>query len=272
MGRAQVLNKRKQGRKMAEETGIAWTDSTFNAWWGCVKVGPECANCYAETLDVATGGNHWGVHTRPRAMSSSNWRNPRVWNRDHDLFFKKHGRNRRVFCGSMMDWADINAPGSKIGEAKELNQRERMWSLIKETTNLNWMLLTKRAPNIVRMLPKDWNEGYYNNVALGVSVGNKKHGLPRIDHLRKIPAKIRFLSIEPLLEDLGEINLEGIHWVIVGGESGENFRPMNMDWAQNIYDKCRASGIPFFFKQTGGIDGGTSDFFGRIVQEFPKDW
>ena len=255
---------------MAEETGIAWTDSTFNAWWGCVKVGPECEHCYAETLDILTGGHNWGVHTRPRLMSSSNWRNPRVWNRDHEIFFEKHGRKRRVFCGSMMDWADINAPGSKQDDTS-LSQRDRMWTLIKETPNLNWMLLTKRAPNIKRMLPKDWEDGYAN-VALGVSVGNKKHGLPRIEHLRKIPAKIRFLSIEPLLEDLGEINLEGIHWVIVGGESGENFRPMDMDWAYKIYLQCKLEGIPFFFKQTGGLDGGSNNFYGSIVQQFPIGW
>jgi protein gp37 len=88
--------------------------------------------------------------------------------------------------------------------------------------------------------------------------------------LRKIPAKVRFLSIEPLLEDLGEINLEGIHWVIVGGESGICFRKMDMDWVMSIYVQCIKHNIPFFFKQSGGFDGGTSDFFGEIVQQFPK--
>ena len=244
---------------MAEETGIAWTDSTFNAWWGCVKVGPECNHCYAETLDRATGGAHWGIRSVPREMSRGNWRNPRVWNRDFDAFYKIHQRKRRVFCGSMMDWCDKNAPEG---------QRDRLWSLIADTKNLNWLLLTKRSSNIKRMIPSDWGDGY-SNVALGVSVGDRKHGLPRIDHLRKVPAKYRFLSIEPLLEDLGEINLDGIHWVIVGGESGDKFRPMNMDWANNIYLQCVANRVPFFFKQTGGIDGGTNEFFGRVVQNFP---
>jgi protein gp37 len=251
---------------MAEKTGIAWTDSTFNAWWGCVKVGPECANCYAETLDRDTSSTgeskYWGIHTEPRKMSPSNWRNPRVWNRDHEKFYSINGRNRRVFCGSMMDWCDKNAP---------VEQRNRLWTLIKETPNLNWMLLTKRAPNIVKYLPKDWNSGY-ENVALGVSVGDKKHGLQRIEHLRKVPAKIRFLSVEPLLEDLGDFDLEGIDWVIVGGESGKNFRPMNMDWAYRIYIKCKLQGIPFFFKQTGGVDGGTHLFYQQVVQEFPNGW
>ena len=245
---------------MAEETGIAWTDSTFNAWWGCVKVGPECEHCYAETLDQATGGNHWGIRSLPRKMTSGNWRNPRVWNRDHEQFAAEHGRKRRVFCGSMMDWCDKNAPEG---------QRDRLWTLVKETPNLSWLMLTKRSPNILKYLPSNWGEGYAN-VALGVSVGNRKHGIPRIDHLRKIPAKIRFLSIEPLLEDLGELNLDGIHWVIVGGESGENFRPMGMEWALNIYKQCLEKNIPFFFKQTGGLDGGTNIFYGNVVQNFPE--
>jgi protein gp37 len=160
----------------------------------------------------------------------------------------------------MMDWADKNAPEG---------QRERLWTLIRETPNLTWQMLTKRAPNISKYIPLDWENGY-ENVWMGVSVGNKKHGFPRIDHLRKIPAKVRFLSIEPLLEDLGEINLEGIHWVIVGGESGICFRKMDMDWVMSIYVQCIKHNIPFFFKQSGGFDGGTSDFFGEIVQQFPK--
>ena len=244
---------------MAEETGIGWTNSTFNAWWGCVKVGPECQHCYAETLDLATGGNHWGVRSLPRKMSSGNWRNPRVWNRDHEEFFAKHGHNRRVFCGSMMDWCDKNAPEG---------QRERLFNLIKETPNLTWQLLTKRAPNIAKCLPPDWEQGY-NHVWLGVSVGDRKHGLPRIDHLRKVPAKVRFLSIEPLLEDLGEIDLEGIHWVIVGGESGEGFRYMDPDWALRIKEQCDARSVPFFFKQTGGLDGGDGFLNGKEYKAWP---
>jgi protein gp37 len=244
---------------MAEETGIAWTDSTFNPWWGCVKVGPECLHCYAETLDASTGGDHWGVHTVPRSMSNGNWRKPRVWNRDFEAFYKLHQRKRRVFCGSMCDWADKNAPEG---------QRDRLWTLIKETPNLTWQLLTKRAPNIEKYLPADWGNGY-DNVWLGVSVGNRKHGLPRIEHLRKIPAKVRFLSIEPLLEDLGELNLDGIGWVIVGGESGVGFRPMNVEWVRKIAKQCADAGVPFFYKQSGGLDGGDALLDGVEVKQWP---
>jgi protein gp37 len=142
----------------------------------------------------------------------------------------------------MCDWTDKNAPAG---------QRSRLWTLIRETPALDWQLLTKRAPNIKTCLPADWGSGYAN-VWLGVTVEDRKHGLPRIDLLRRIPSKVRFLSIEPLLEDLGELNLKDIHWVIVGGESGAKFRQMDLAWVENIRKQCFAQGIPFFYKQRGG--------------------
>ncbi|MFK5950945.1 MAG: phage Gp37/Gp68 family protein [Methylococcales bacterium] len=222
---------------MAETTEIAWTDSTFNPWWGCSKVGPGCDHCYAEALDKRTGGSYWGVHTTPRAMSIENWKKPVRWNKSSKLQAR-----RKVFCGSMCDIFDKNSPSG---------QRDRLWRLINETPMLDWQLLTKRAPNIKKYLPDNWLNGY-DNVWLGVTVENKKHGLPRIEHLRKIPAKVRFLSIEPLIEDLGEIDLSGIHWVIVGGESGPGARPLATSWVRNIQVQCEAQKVPFFFKQWGG--------------------
>lgn len=228
---------------MAEKTEIAWTDSTFNPWWGRTKVGPGCDNCYAELLDKRTGGDHWGRARMPRTMSADNWRNPVRWQR----IAESTRTRRRVFCGSMCDWADKNAPDS---------ERDKLWDVIRATPMLDWQLLTKRAPNIARYLPDDWNDGY-RNVWLGVTVENRKHGLPRIEHLRRIRARIRFLSIEPLLEDLGEIDLTGIHWVIVGGESGPRSRPMEAMWVDNLKRQCEAAGTAFFFKQWGGqIDKG----------------
>jgi len=142
----------------------------------------------------------------------------------------------------MCDWA-----ASEIAES----ERTRLWDIIRKTPLLDWQLLTKRADRIATCLPDDWGEGY-QNVWLGVSVENRAHGLPRVDHLRKIPAKIKFLSCEPLLEDLGEINLAGIDWVIVGGESGPRARPMEVSWVHNIKDACAAQAVLFFFKQWGG--------------------
>ncbi len=241
---------------MAEITGIAWTDSTFNPWWGCVKVGPECANCYAATLDKRTGGDHWGIGTKPRAMSDNNWKNPTKWNRKAGEANRRH----KVFCGSMCDWCDKNAPEG---------QRDRLWEMIRNTPNLDWQLLTKRAPNIKKYLPADWGDGY-ENVWLGVSCGDRKHGLPRVDTLRDIPAKVRFLSIEPLLEDLGKINLEGIHWVIVGGESGPGCRPMELDWVKSIKDQAEDAGVAFFYKQRGGHPNPDECLLEGIeIKEFP---
>lgn len=243
---------------MADETEIAWTDSTFNPWWGCSKVGPGCDHCYAESLDRRTGGDHWGPDKTPRLMSLKNWNGPLRWQREA----MASGKRRRVFCGSMCDWADKNAPEG---------ERERLWGLIRETPMLGWQLLTKRASRIAERLPDDWGGGY-DNVWLGVTVENRKHGLPRIEYLRMVPAKVRFLSIEPLLEDLGELDLSGIHWVIVGGESGAQARPMDPAWVDNIRRQCEAQGVPFFFKQWGGRrDKGGCDLGGTEIKQWPAN-
>lgn len=170
--------------------------------------------------------------------SDENWRKPERWNRSAAA----EGLRRRVFCGSMCDWTDVNAPSLA---------RRRLWKLIGATRWLEWQLLTKRAPRIRACLPDDWGDGY-DNVWLGVTVEDCKHGLPRIEQLRRIPAQMRFLSIEPLLEDLGELDLSGIHWVIVGGESGPRARPMDPEWVSNIQRQCAGTGTAFFFKQWGG--------------------
>lgn len=140
--------------------------------------------------------------------------------------------------------------------------------LIRATPNLDWQLLTKRAERIEALLPDDWGGGY-PNVWLGVTVENRIQGIPRIDALRRIPARVRFLSCEPLLEDLGKVDLRGMHWVIVGGESGPRARPMNPDWVSSIQNQCWKQSVPFFFKQWGGRKGKG----GCLVagEEF-KDW
>lgn len=189
-------------------------------------------------------------------MSADNWRKPARWQR----IAEATGIRRRVFCGSMCDWTDKNAPEF---------QRARLWALIRSTPMLDWQLLTKRAPNIARCLPTDWGAGY-ENVWLGVTVENRKHGLPRIEYLRRVPAKVRFLSVEPLIEDLGEIDLTGIHWVIVGGESGHGARPMDAAWVESIKRQCEAMGVALFFKQWGGrINKGGCLIDGGEVKQWP---
>lgn len=195
------------------KSGISWTDYVFNAWIGCTKISPACKNCYAIPLNKRQGGNHWVEP--PRAMADSNWdKLPRL-----NRLAIKEGKRLKVFCNMMSDIFDKNAPDG---------QRERFFQAIKEAPNLDIQLLTKRAVNIKKMLPDDWGNGY-DNVCLGVTVENKKHGIPRIKYLKKVPAKIKFLSIEPLLEDLGELDLTGIDLVIVGGESGAKSKRRKID-------------------------------------------
>ena len=136
---------------------------------------------------------------------------------------------------------------------------------------LRWQLLTKRASNIERYLPGDWGDGY-PNTWLGVTVENRRHGLRRLEVLREIPARIRFLSVEPLLEGLGDLDLSGIHWVIVGGESGPHARPMDQSWVERIQDQCKEQGTPFFFKQWGGKrNKGGCLLNGCEVKEWPEE-
>ena len=243
---------------MAETTEIAWTDSTFNPWWGCTKVGPGCDHCYAEAFDKRTGGNHWGRGSSPRILSADNWRKPKRWQRQAE----RDNTPRKVFCGSMCDWADKNAPAG---------ERERLWQLIRETPMLRWQLLTKRASNIEKYLPEDWGYFGWRHVWLGVTVENKRHGLRRLNILREIPSKVRFVSIEPLLEDLGDIDLRGIGWVIVGGESGHHARVMEHAWVERIEAQCREQNVPFFFKQWGGRKDKSGCLLdGREVKEWPR--
>lgn len=242
---------------MAETTGIAWTDRTHNEWWGCSsKAGEGCRHCYAAELDASTGGNYFTGVT-PRLTSVQNRNKPYRWEKEAVLAEKP----LRVFCGSMMDFFDKKVP---------VDWRENLFSKIKATPHLRWQILTKRPGNIPKMLPADWKEGY-ENVWLGTTVEDKKSGLKRLRQLQAMPAALRFLSIEPLLEDLGDLDLTGIDWVIIGGESGPYARPMRKEWVDNIVRQCATKGIPVFFKQWGGkdADAGGCVYEGRILQELP---
>jgi hypothetical protein len=165
-----------------------------------------------------------------------------------------------------------------------LGVRYRLWNVIRETPRLDWLLLTKRAKNIEKYLPKNWGSGY-PNVWLGVTVEDRKHGFPRVDILRKIPATKRFLSCEPLLEDISDINLTGIDWVITGGESGNGVREFDLQWARSLQLSAKRYGAAFFMKQLGSEpmengspfpilypqESGKQDRHGRSVVNFPVD-
>jgi protein gp37 len=184
---------------VGEETKIAWADDTWNPWRGCTRINPGCKNCYMFTEQRRYGLDP-AVVTR-----SKTWGEPARWNRKAEAA----SVIRRVFTCSWSDFFHENADP----------WRDEAWEIIRSTPYLMYMILTKRSENIRDHLPSYWGDGY-PNVWLGVSVEDRRHGLPRIDVLRTIPAAVRFLSIEPLLEDLGPIDLTGIDWVIVGGESG----------------------------------------------------
>lgn len=235
---------------MAEKTIIAWTDRTFNPWRGCTKISPGCTNCYMFTAQERFGRDPSVV------VRTQTWRDPLKWQREAAAA----GRTERVFTCSWSDWFHRDADP----------WREEAWQLLKNCPNLIFQILTKRATDIMDRLPADWGEGY-PNVWLGVSCEDRRYGLPRIDILRTIPAAVRFLSVEPLLEDIGQVNLEGIGWVIVGGESGPGWRPMETAWARSVRDQCRAAGVPFFFKQSAAQRTETGiELDGEIIREYPE--
>ncbi len=243
---------------MGESTGIAWCHHTFNPWWGCTKVSAGCANCYAETFSKRTGHDIWGPGKARRSFGDKHWAEPLKWN----AAAAKAGVRRRVFCASMADVFDEEAPAGDL---------ERLWALIRETPNLDWLLLTKRPERIVQSLPVDWNWNGrvgYPNVWLGTSVENQDAAELRIPILANVPAVVRFLSCEPLLGPLNLADPEApllwdrdgphtsdllIHWVIVGGESGPGHRPFDPAWARTLLQQSQSAGSAFFFKQHGGL-------------------
>ena len=242
---------------MAEETLIAWTDHTFNPWMGCVKVSEGCRHCYAETLTTKRMGLRlWGPGT-DRQVTKTPWENALTWNRAA----AKAKARRRVFCASLCDVFEDHP----VADAT----RPRVWDLIRNCEWLDWQLLTKRPHRIVDCLPKDWGPAGYPNVWLGTSIEDMRVA-ERADHLRGIPAVVRFISYEPALGSLDDLDLAGIDWVIVGGESGSGFRQMNVDWARSMRRKCAAAGVAFFFKQSAAIRTEMGiELDGQIVREYP---
>lgn len=243
---------------MAERTIIAWTDRTFNIAWGCVKVSPGCANCYADALATRYGHSVWGARAQRRTFGLKHWAQPLRWQREA----AEKGIRYRVFTSSM---SDVFLDEPAIQHARTL-----LWEVVRSTPNLDWQILTKRPENIPRMLPPDWGTAGYPNVWLGVSVENAEY-VSRAAVLAAIPARIRFISYEPALGPIHEaIDLRGIQWVICGGESGARFRPMDLAWARGIRDRCKAEQVAFFFKQSSHrfTERGT-ELDGETVREFP---
>jgi protein gp37 len=224
-------------RAMAKDSAIEWTDHTFNPWWGCEKVSPACTNCYAETWAKRLGKDLWGRQSPRRFFSDDHWNEPLRWNRQATAASER----RRVFCASM---GDVFESRGELDEA-----RRRLWRLVESTPSLDWLLLTKRPENVLEMTP--WNEDWPANVWIGTTAEDQRYYDLRAAHLATIPAKVLFLSCEPLL---GPITLSPdvrVDWVIVGGESGARARPMTPAWARSLREQCELIGAAFFFKQWG---------------------
>lgn len=215
---------------MTTTTHIEWTESTWNPVTGCSKISPGCAHCYAERMAKrlqAMGQPNYrdgfAVRTHPHMLDVPNrWRQP-----------------RRVFVNSMGDLFHEDVP---------LDFVHQVFDVMVATPRHTYQVLTKRAERLAQLAPAlPWP----SNVWMGITVEDNER-LARVDSLRKVPAAVRFLSVEPLLGPLPDLDVEGIDWVIVGGESGPGARPMQPRWAQDARDICLASGTPFFFKQWGG--------------------
>lgn len=210
---------------------IEWTEQTWNPAVGCTKISAGCKNCYAETMAK-----------RLKAMGTPGYENGFALQILPDRLEDPVRRKKPTvyFVNSMSDLFHEKIPDAYI---------EQVFDVIARTPHHTYQILTKRGARMARFFK---TRTVPENAWLGVSVENRKHGVPRIDHLRRVPAKIRFLSVEPLLEDVGELDLTDIHWVIVGGESGPKARPMKEEWADSIRTQCEEQEVAFFFKQWGG--------------------
>jgi protein gp37 len=253
---------------MGADSKIEWTDHTFNPWVGCTKVSPACDHCYAEGWAKRTGQSGLWAGER-RRTSVANWRQPLKW--DREAAAKE--RRARVFCASLADVFDNQA---------DPYWRIELFALITKTPNLDWLLLTKRPQNIAKMLPLDWGGGW-PNVWLGTTVENQQEASRRIPDLLLAPARVRFLSCEPLLGELdlrnvstfrfrgaevlnaltGDLKgmfgdycatrLPPLDWIICGGESGPGARPFEEAWAASLHQQCERYSTAFFMKQMSGV-------------------
>ncbi|NJP06419.1 MAG: phage Gp37/Gp68 family protein [Chloroflexaceae bacterium] len=236
---------------MAEYSSIEWTDHTFNPWWGCTKISAGCTHCYAETWAQRYGQQLWGKQSPRRLFGQQHWQQSLRWNRQAEA----QKRRFRVFCASM---ADVFEDHPDVDRS-----RQQLWQVIAETPNLDWLLLTKRPENIASMLPVAWRTHVPSHVWLMTSVENQQQAETRIPVLLGVPARLHALSVEPMLANVDLTPwMASLQWVIVGGESGHNARPLHPVWVRTIRDQCLAANVAFFFKQWGAF---TPDEHGQNV-------
>jgi protein gp37 len=236
---------------VSQSTSIEWTDATWNPVRGCTKISPGCKHCYAATFAERFRGvpGHPYEQGFDMRLVPDKLEEPLRWKRP-----------RKIFVNSMSDLFHPAVPDSYIVKVCEV-MVEAEWH--------QYQVLTKRSDRLSRLLNTSLKFATNSrHIWWGVSVEDRGYGLPRIEHLRETPASIKFLSIEPLLEDLGGVNLAKIDWVIVGGESGHGARPMEKKWVQSLLRQCRQQGVRFFFKQWGGVNKKTT---GRLLNNRTYD-
>jgi protein gp37 len=239
---------------MAMNSSIEWTDATWNPIRGCTKISPGCTHCYAETFAERFRGvkGHPFEQGFDLRLVPEKLEDPLTWKKP-----------KRIFVNSMSDL---------FHEDIHDNYIESVARIMVQANWHTYQVLTKRSIRMRDLLSAELRfAAVQPHIWWGVSVENKEYGKSRIDHLRTTPASVRFLSIEPLLEDLGELDMSGIHWVIVGGESGFGARPMRREWVVSIRRQCRQACIPFFFKQWGGVHKAQAGRIldGRTYDEMP---
>lgn len=224
---------------MGKNSGISWTDNTFNPWWGCVKVSKGCEHCYAESFSTRFGYGIWGPKSGRRFFGDKHWNEPRVWNAQAE----KAGVMTSVFSGSMCDIFELR---------EDLNPwRSKLFNLVEETPFLRWLLLSKRPENVEVMVPERWTvHGFPKNVWLGTTVEEQQYE-DRVASLAIFDVK-RFVSVEPMIGAYMPNLWWPIDWVIIGGESGPDCRTMKLVWAKNLLEACKVRSIPVFVKQLGG--------------------
>lgn len=253
---------------MAEESAISWCDSTWNPWLGCERVSPACDGCYAAAWALRAGrGELW----EGEREISQTWEQPIKWQKNFAAFQRQHGRRQRVFTASLADFFDKMAKPEWRGKA---------WGIIRRCFALDWFIVTKRIGNVEKMLPEDWGQENYGHVVLIITVINQQEAdrdIPKLLALKmKYPWLRIGLSIEPMLGpiDLTKIRPDAtmvinaltgwaehllgekrqarpLDWVICGGESGGDARPLNIKWVRSLRGQCRVAGVPFHFKQWG---------------------
>ena len=239
---------------MSVKSSIEWTDATWNPVRGCTKISPGCKHCYAETFAERFRGvpghpyeQGFDLRLVPEKLNEPlRWRSP-----------------KRIFVNSMSDLLQEGVPTEYIAAVGRVMERAN-WHIYQVLTKRHERMhdLLSGKLNWLARIPHAW---------FGVSVEDREYGLPRVEYLRSTPAQVRFLSVEPLLEDLGQFDLSGIHWVIVGGESGAGARRMDQSWILSILKQCREQGVPFFFKQWGGTQKAKTgrELNGRTYDELP---